>query len=884
MSNLPGKQLSKKSTEASQVAAKTSQQQQSLLASHNNQASSNGGGGSSIKSNNVSVSANNAGKYPASNTAKSYSSADINKIVLEYLSHKGFHRTEAMLRKESVNFPLGSKQQNVFAEPISAANTSVPGINPVILKLKDDLLTEDKVKQVLMFDMYQESPLLTSNNNRPILSETSNKNSTISANASLYLNGYSILRDWVHSSLDFYKPELMKVLYPIFMHCYIDLIEQNELPLAKQLFNQYMQDHIYSFKDEVIKLSAISSMDQLHESDFVTKYRDDEKYKIKISSIPVYLLLFFLTENRYVGGDLIIRIINQFLEFEISPDKLFSNLNNDYKSAAANENNNTAFNDTDAENFNIKKIKMGKFPRDDEFDQEVEHELKLKDEKETLKRKLHGSTSSKPSLVGEFNKIKAEKTNPTATESSAISNIGTEESTEIDRNDQEQTKKEQEKDLNDSVFKEGTIYDKLKLNDTNFDSPEKDSLPLPSKSYFDLKREIQIVQDSRSTLKLSFDKNQFSPPSICMYTFHNSLDEITCLEFNENNNIVAAGFEDSYIKLWSIDGNPLKSVNKSDSANKLNTRKLVGHSGTVYNLCFSPDNRYLISCSEDGTVRLWSLDTFTTLVVYKSHNSPIWDVKFSPFGHYFVTASNDNTARLWSVDHIYPLKMFVGHISDVDCAVWAPNGCYVFTGSTDNTVRMWDVTNGECVRLFIGHSSAINCLLVCPNGRILASSGEDSVINIWDISSGKILKTMRGHAAKGSIYSLDFSRDGNILVSGGSDKSVRVWDVKKNSDNPLSEPVPFKTNDDKSKTNISEDIKEKSKTTSITAVDKNKESDTKDASSKCSEKPKKAKEVLSTKDQVGVYFTKLTSVYKVHFTRRNLCLVAGIFSSVAHNA
>ena len=54
---------------------------------------------------------------------------------------------------------------------------------------------------------------------------------------------------------------------------------------------------------------------------------------------------------------------------------------------------------------------------------------------------------------------------------------------------------------------------------------------------------------------------------------------------------------------------------------------------------------YLLSCSEDGTVRLWSLQTFTCLVGYKGHNYPVWDTQFSPYGYYFISGGHDRVAR-----------------------------------------------------------------------------------------------------------------------------------------------------------------------------------------------------------------------------------------------
>jgi transcription initiation factor TFIID subunit 5 len=72
------------------------------------------------------------------------------------------------------------------------------------------------------------------------------------------------------------------------------------------------------------------------------------------------------------------------------------------------------------------------------------------------------------------------------------------------------------------------------------------------------------------------------------------------------------------------------------------------------------------------SVRLWSMDTYTALVVYKSHTYPVWDLDFAPYGIYFITASHDRTARLFSCDRIDPLRILVGHLSDVEVCCTLP--------------------------------------------------------------------------------------------------------------------------------------------------------------------------------------------------------------------
>lgn len=111
---------------------------------------------------------------------------------------------------------------------------------------------------------------------------------------------------------------------------------------------------------------------------------------------------------------------------------------------------------------------------------------------------------------------------------------------------------------------------------------------------------------------------------------------------------------------------------KEDASPAPTVRKLIGHSGPVYSLSFDPlggsvaPPQHLLSSSQDGTVRLWGLETYKNLVVYKGHTDPVWAVEWGPLGAYFATASRDRTARLWVTDRVTPLRMFAGHLSDVD--------------------------------------------------------------------------------------------------------------------------------------------------------------------------------------------------------------------------
>ncbi|KAL9982430.1 hypothetical protein ACROYT_G004470 [Oculina patagonica] len=281
-------------------------------------------------------------------------------------------------------------------------------------------------------------------------------------------------------------------------------------------------------------------------------------------------------------------------------------------------------------------------------------------------------------------------------------------------------------------------------------------------------------------------------PAVCFYSFLNAYQGLSSAAISKDTGLICGGFEDSSIVLWSLTPKKLVRPKSKPEISKVQlapdllpfTPKLEtvssesvtlhGHCGSVYSTRFSPDSSILLSASEDTSVRLWSLHSYTNVVAYKGHNFPVWALDISPQCLYFATGSQDRTARLWNLEYTFPLRIFSGHLQDVDCVKFHQNCTYLATASTDQTCRLWDLQSGNCVRLFTGHKGSVHDLAISPDGQYLVSAGEDRRIRLWDLSAGSMIKELRGHTD--TVYSLAFSADGTLLASGGLDSSVRVWD------------------------------------------------------------------------------------------------------------
>ena len=332
--------------------------------------------------------------------------------------------------------------------------------------------------------------------------------------------------------------------------------------------------------------------------------------------------------------------------------------------------------------------------------------------------------------------------------------------------------------------------------------------------------------------------------------------------------MIAVGTSESYIRVWSADGSPLPTLTEEEQPP--NSRRLIGHSGPVYKLSFSPmisdpspeddpikqnaiGARMLLSGSADKTVRLWHLGTWQCLVKYVGHFGPVWDISWGPFGYYFVTGCYDKQARLYNTESIAPLKVFSGHDQDVDVVCFHPNNLYVFTGSCDKTVRMWAANTGYCVRMFSGHTGNITSMECSPSGKILATADDAGMIILWDLLPGKLLKRMRGHD-KGGIWSVSWSAESTALISGGMDGTVRVWDVNKRIDAHGQGKIIGEGG-----TGSKIDVAAGSQGAGGGAG------------------KKKAKGTVVTSDQVSAFPTKKTPVKFVKFTRMNLAVAAGCY-------
>ena len=203
------------------------------------------------------------------------------------------------------------------------------------------------------------------------------------------------------------------------------------------------------------------------------------------------------------------------------------------------------------------------------------------------------------------------------------------------------------------------------------------------------------------------------------------------------------------------------------------------HDEWVRGVVHLPGGQRVITCSNDGSLRLWDLESGMQIGDDwrdQEDGVGVITIALSPDNKIVASGSGDGTVRLWNVETEKVIARWTGHTRSVWSVCWSPDGERVVSGSHDGTARVWDVESGKTILgpIITGHRYVYTVVYSPDKTKIGTGGYKQNSVQIWDAKTGELLSTIEH---KRPVYSMNWTSDGKRLISGSDVGSIRIFDT-----------------------------------------------------------------------------------------------------------
>ncbi|XP_026856144.1 striatin-3 isoform X1 [Electrophorus electricus] len=271
-----------------------------------------------------------------------------------------------------------------------------------------------------------------------------------------------------------------------------------------------------------------------------------------------------------------------------------------------------------------------------------------------------------------------------------------------------------------------------------------------------------------------------------IYTFRGHTGPVLSLAVTASGEQCFSGGIDSTIQWWNIPGSNVDPYDTYDPS--VLAGSFLGHTDAVWGLAYSGIKNRLLSCSADGTIKLWNpkekSPCLCTFNAEREHGIPT-SVDFNGCDPAYMVASyNTGNTVIYDLETSQSVVELSAqrentlpagnHINKV---VSHPTLPITITAHEDRHIKFFDNTSGKVIHAMVAHLDAVTSLAVDPNGIYLMSGSHDCSIRLWNLDSKTCVQEVTAHRKKSdeSIYDVAFHPSKAFIGSAGADALAKVF-------------------------------------------------------------------------------------------------------------
>jgi WD40 repeat protein len=147
---------------------------------------------------------------------------------------------------------------------------------------------------------------------------------------------------------------------------------------------------------------------------------------------------------------------------------------------------------------------------------------------------------------------------------------------------------------------------------------------------------------------------------------------------------VASGTVFRNIIIWQVDIQIFSTVSHFS---------LKGHEGVIFDLKFLGENN-LTSCSDDRSIRLWTIDYNNRsyqVSIFLGHSSRVWQAQINSKYNILISGSEDSTVKIYDLTSTKIIKEITSTHLGKSIRTLITVDDYLFTGGEDSQIFQWSV-------------------------------------------------------------------------------------------------------------------------------------------------------------------------------------------------
>lgn len=209
-------------------------------------------------------------------------------------------------------------------------------------------------------------------------------------------------------------------------------------------------------------------------------------------------------------------------------------------------------------------------------------------------------------------------------------------------------------------------------------------------------------------------------------TLRGHTNNISSLHFNERGNMLLSSSWDNTVKIWNTEnGSCIQTLARP-----------AGFLTEINSAVFNHDcTDVLMAC--ENSAELWNVESNERVCSFTGHSARVNTAVFSPDERYVLTSSDDGTAKLWCTETEECIKTFNHFVKPAHAdkiqpkcksAHFDPLGETIVTAGSQ--VKLWERKSGECIITLPYYDFDCSLAVFSPSGDTILTTHDQGIMMV----------------------------------------------------------------------------------------------------------------------------------------------------------